>query len=123
MGISAMQLFIIFLVVLLAGPFILGFFGEAYRQEWIPLAILLASWAIRSLIGPANIIAVLSGNGDWAARAAAISLVANIVLNALLIPIAGIYGAVAATVLTRLCRSLAISRYLQKKLNVKIGIL
>lgn len=118
---SAAIVGVILLSVIALGPWLLGLFGKAYQDAWMPLAILLASWLLRSLMGPVNLVAVLSGHSNWSAKAASLSLVGNMLLNVVLIPIIGIYGAILATVVSRLARSWAISRYLRRQLGVDIG--
>jgi O-antigen/teichoic acid export membrane protein len=98
---SARILAVFTIVVTLAlafgGGFVLGLFGESFRVAWGPLVVLLVGQGINSCAGPVAYLLTLTGHHRTAAVIAGTCSLANIVLNAVLIPIWGIWGAAAAT--------------------------
>lgn len=85
-------------MLMLWGEPLLGLlFGQAYVGGAVALAILAAGQLVNAGLGPVGTLLNMTGHERDSARAAAIAVVANIALNASLIPIWGINGAAAAT--------------------------
>jgi polysaccharide transporter, PST family len=84
-------------------PFIFGVLLEGRYDDGLsmmPMAFIFTTWSALVMIGQ-NYLWVLE-RGKWIAMTMGVGLVSNIALNALLIPIWGLYGAVIATLASNL---------------------
>jgi O-antigen/teichoic acid export membrane protein len=86
---------VLFLVV--AGKWVLGFFGPGFAVGWGPLLVLLIGQAFNSLSGPVASLLSMTGRQGVAARIVTVCVAVNIVLNLVLIPSWGMWGAAVAT--------------------------
>jgi O-antigen/teichoic acid export membrane protein len=82
------------------GPFILSFFGDQFVVVYIPLLVLVGGQTLAACFGPAAMLLTMTSAEDTAARVLLFSVVANLMLNGLLIPPFGMLGASIATALT-----------------------
>ncbi|MGI9044883.1 MAG: oligosaccharide flippase family protein [Gemmatimonadaceae bacterium] len=88
-------------VILIAGgPMILPLFGEGFEVGWPALILLAAANLLLSLNGPAAVLLNMTGHQDITAKVYSVAAVANIALNALLIPRFGLTGAALATAIS-----------------------
>ena len=94
---------VIILFTALVGERVLGLFGEEYVSAFVPMMLLCVGNLIRTLIGPAQMVAIMFDMDKEVSRINIFSLFLNICLNMLLIPFFGIFGAVYATVISRFC--------------------
>lgn len=85
------------IVILATGPLLLGAFGEAFKAAYGVLAILVIAVVLRAAVAPAQTMLAMTGNHGVCVAILAAALVANMGLNLLLIPRAGIVGAAVAT--------------------------
>ncbi len=83
-----------------AGPFILGLFGDEFVTVYMPLLVLVGGQTLAACFGPAAMLLTMTSAEDAAARILLFSVAANLALNALLIPQFGMLGASIATALT-----------------------
>ncbi len=86
--------------LLVIGPIILGTFGPSFVAGQPALVVLAFGYLVQASTGPTSSYLAVSDNHDsimWINASAAIS---NILLNILLIPMAGIIGAAIASVLS-----------------------
>lgn len=88
------------LLLAVFGPFILSFFGDQFVVVYIPLLVLVGGQTLAACFGPAAMLLTMTSAEDTAARVLLFSVVANLMLNGLLIPPFGMLGASVATALT-----------------------
>jgi len=91
---------VVTLGLLLIGPFILGLFGAEFEQGYIPLIVLLGGQLINSFAGVVGFLMMMTGHQDASVRILVVATIANIALNALLIPLFGMVGGAIATAST-----------------------
>lgn len=82
-----------------AGP-LMGIFGEGFETASTALRILVIGQFINVGVGPVGFLLVMTGNERLLQRTMVSAAVANIVLNATLIPLMGTAGAALATAVT-----------------------
>lgn len=82
------------------GQFILSFFGDQFVVVYVPLLVLVGGQMLAACFGPAAMLLTMTSAEDTAARVLLFSVVANLMLNGLLIPQFGMLGASIATALT-----------------------
>ena len=88
-------------VLILFGRQLLAFvFGAAYVGSYLPMAILCAGQIALAFSGWAVLVLNMTGNERTTARFTAYAAVANVVANAVLIPLLGLPGAAIATAST-----------------------
>lgn len=102
------------LAFVVAGPWLLALFGDAYRASYAPLAILAAGHVAASLFGPANAVAALAERPGIPIGSIAAGALASAALNVALVPGLGASGA-AAGCAAGLVVTAALSRWLAQK--------
>lgn len=83
--------------LVLFGSWILGLFGPGFETAYVPLVILVVGQIIHAAVGPVLGLLSMTGHQKLCAQVFAVSAATNVVLNATLIPVAGITGAAVAT--------------------------
>jgi O-antigen/teichoic acid export membrane protein len=83
--------------VLLAGKLLLSLFGPSFTDGYPLMAILLAGILAKAFVGPGEAFLTMAGQQSLCVKLYAGALAANLLLNALLIPLFGLTGAAAAT--------------------------
>lgn len=73
------------------------FFKEEFVEAYYPFLILSGGQAVNALAGPVGQLLVMTGHERQAVRGVAIAAGTNVLLNFLLVPKLGIYGAALAT--------------------------
>lgn len=99
-AVLAMSLPIGLVLVFLGGPLVTQLFGTAFLAATAPLTILCGGQLVNAGTGSVGLLLSMTGHEAVAARALAVAAVANIVLNACLIPLWGTVGASLATALS-----------------------
>ncbi|MEN0001401.1 MAG: lipopolysaccharide biosynthesis protein, partial [Pseudomonadota bacterium] len=111
-------------VVLLAlAPLLLGMFGAEFRQGYPLLFILVTGVVVRAAIGPAESLLTMAGHQNACAVIFGSVLVANVALNAVLIPWIGLFGAATATFLATLIEVFALYQLVYRRIGVRMSIL
>jgi O-antigen/teichoic acid export membrane protein len=72
-------------------------FGEPFAAAYLPLVILLGGQLVNSAAGSAALLLNMTGHERETARGVAVGAGVNVVLNLLLVPPFGLFGAAAAT--------------------------
>jgi O-antigen/teichoic acid export membrane protein len=90
---------------LLAGPLVVLVFGAGYAPSAAPLTLLIWAVPVALFRNVAQTALIASGRQDRMLRTAAWAAGANLVLNALIIPIWGMLGAALATLSTEAVRT------------------
>lgn len=88
------------LALVVAGPLLLRLFGRGFDAGYMAMVILAVGNSAGGIVGPTALVLNMTGEQDATARAYGTAAVANILLNALLIPPLGIVGAACATGMT-----------------------
>ena len=88
------------MALLVIGPIILGTFGPSFVVGQPALVILAFGYLVQASTGPTSAYLAVSGNHDAIMVINASAAISNILLNIVLIPIAGVIGAAIASVLS-----------------------
>jgi O-antigen/teichoic acid export membrane protein len=104
-------------LVVFAVPF-LSLFGSEYAAGQTALSILVAGNYLSILLGPVTLLMVMTKHERAAATATGGSLVLNLVLSAILIPIWGVTGAAIATATSKLVASAVMTVWVASKLRL-----
>ncbi|MEM7541669.1 MAG: polysaccharide biosynthesis C-terminal domain-containing protein, partial [Pseudomonadota bacterium] len=100
------------------GEWFLAIFGPEFTDGQITLAILCIGNLGALAMGPAAVVLVMTGHERRAARAIAITVVTNILLNLVLIPIYGKEGAAFATALNNFARAALLTYWTFKLVGI-----
>ena len=104
--------------IVLFGLPLLGIYGVEFTTGYLSLVILAGSQFIVSLLGAVGLVMTLTGHHKKAGRIIALSVLFNLILNALLIPLLGPPGAALATAITATGRSLFLFRFVYRELGL-----
>ncbi|MEO0455217.1 MAG: flippase [Cyanobacteria bacterium P01_A01_bin.114] len=110
----------LFLIVF--GQWYLWLFGPDFLQGRTALALLGASQLLGATIGSVGLLLSMTGHERDTSICVAVSAIANILLNLLLIPRWGINGAAAATLASNVLWNLSLSVLVYKRLKIKPSI-
>ena len=105
----------IFGVIYFYAEFFLGIFGDAFKVATTTLLLTNIAFLSEALTGPVGFILNMTDNQHVFMRILLISLIINIILNALLIPIYGIDGAAMAILVSMLFWTLGSLVILKRK--------
>jgi len=100
------------------GKPLLGLFGPAFVEGYTVLWIMVAQNLLFAAVGPALSLLEMTGNQDASAVACAGSAIANVALNAALIPSHGILGAAMATTISSVLLSIATVVLVKRRLGI-----
>ena len=110
---------LISLGLLLLGPVVLGLFGSEFKSGYIPLLILLGGQLLNSSAGIVGFVMMMTGHQYQSMRILIAAAVANIALNAILIPLIGLVGGAIATSATLIMWNVWMVFYVKR--NIKIN--
>ncbi|MDD9859150.1 MAG: oligosaccharide flippase family protein [Nitrospira sp.] len=111
------------LAILLFGKELLVWLvGEQFAGAYPPLVILAVGRLVAVATGPVILMASMTHHEKDGVRALWLSIVLNIILNALLIPDYGITGAAAATMTSLVLRNVYLSYMLTRRIKIRCGI-
>lgn len=96
-GATAAALPLAAIMILWGGPIMAAVFGADFARGAIALAILSGAQLVNAFTGPANSLLDMTGHQDDTLKAMIVGVLANVILNALLIPRWDIAGAAIAT--------------------------
>jgi O-antigen/teichoic acid export membrane protein len=106
------------LVNLTAGPWLLGYFGEAFTAGYTALVLLSISNALFAFFGPANTILMMQGREKASAIALLVYVIFLTVLSYLLIPKQGITGAALAMLFSNIVYNILLAVYAKRYTGV-----
>ncbi|MBO6640092.1 MAG: lipopolysaccharide biosynthesis protein [Roseitalea sp.] len=109
-------------VILLIGPLLLALFGSDFGRGYPLLFILSAGVVLRAAIGPAESLLTMSGNQNACAGVFGAVLALNVTLNALLIPVYGLYGAALATMIATIAETFALYQLVRWRIGVRMFV-
>lgn len=98
---------------------IIFFYGFQYEASYLPLVILIFAHLINAAMGTVAQILNMTGHERDTAKTLMISVVLNIILNSVLIPVWGINGAALATATTIIIRNILLRRLVMMRLGVE----
>lgn len=105
-------------MLLFAGRFILGIFGDGFEDGMIFLAILMAGVTVRSAFGPAEAMLTMANAQKTAAWVYGVVFSINLCLNLVLIPTTGLVGAAIATATAMLCEGVLLMIMVRRHLGI-----
>ncbi|MEO0797612.1 MAG: polysaccharide biosynthesis C-terminal domain-containing protein [Pseudomonadota bacterium] len=108
--------------VLLLGQPILWLFGSEFVSGYPVMMILVLGYLMRAAMGPAEFLLNMAGEQMAGARIYAFAAVFNLVLNVLLVPQFGLYGAATATAIATATTALLCGYTARRKLGIDIAI-
>lgn len=106
------------LVMIALGEYVLMLFGPEFVEGKSVLWILVIGIVIRSSVGPAEALLVMSGKQNACAVIYSGALFVNVTLNLALIPVWGLQGAAIATAIAFACESAALYSTVNRKLKI-----
>ena len=107
-------------VIYLIAPFLLNLFGPGFDDAMPVLLVLMLGLIVQAYAGPGEDLLTMLGHERISAVLSTLSLVLNIILNFLLIPVYGVLGAAIATAVTIGLRSLVLAWLVKRRLNMDI---
>lgn len=105
-------------LLLAAGEPLLMLFGAGFTAGYPLLFVLVAGVVARATVGPAESVLTMGGYQNACARLYAMVLVINVVLNCLLIPLYGLWGAAIATAVAMACEAVFLAFTVRAKLGI-----
>lgn len=105
------------------GTTILGIFGPAYQAAYVPLIILVIGQMINALSGPVGFLMGMTGHQQQSLYIFSVATVLNIVLNLILIPSHGMFGAALATGITTVLWNVAMLTFVRRRLGIDSTVL
>ncbi len=109
-------------VVLVLGRPMLGLFGEGFQSGYPLLFLLVVGVVARASVGPCESLLTMSGHQNSCALVFAATLALNIVLNVLLLPTFGLWGAAMATAFAMIFEAAGLSFTVWRKLGIVMTI-
>ncbi len=99
-------------------PF-LALFGEPYRAGYPALLVLVIGQLLNAAFGAVGVLLTMTHHGGLAAKGAAVAVIVNVVLNAVLIPAWGVVGAAVASTLTLLLWNLLFAVFVYREMGIR----
>lgn len=117
-GATAAALPLAAVMILWGGPIMATVFGADFARGAIALAILSAAQLVNAFTGPANSLLDMTGHQDDTLKAMIAGVLANVILNALLIPRWDIAGAAIATGASLILWNVLLVVFVQRRLGL-----
>lgn len=108
----------VFLVLILAGDWVMSFFGEQFRVGGTVLAILAIGQLSSTLCGSVRMVLIITGNERGLRNSSFVALVTLLVLSVLLIPTYGAVGAALASAAGTIVTNILPVRLIWKKMGI-----
>jgi len=89
---------LLFLMMLVLGPFALMLFGPSFAVGAMPLAVLCLALVVRSVMGPASLVLSIHDRPYASLPAVGLGVVSLVAFNAVLVPPFGLMGAALAAI-------------------------
>lgn len=107
------------LILMLGGFWLIQFiFGQEFTPATWPLVILCAGQLVNAAMGSVGYVLTMSHNERLSAKGAAIGAIANVILNAFLVPMWGAVGAAFATTISLVIWNVLLAIWLFQKLGI-----
>jgi len=121
--IKAVPITVIFILLIIYGKTLLGFFGHTYIQHYPQMLTLASGYIVWTFLMTATPILLYSGHQKLVVRISGAQLLSAIVLNFLLIPHYGIWGVTISLVVTMACASIVSTIMVHRYLKLRIFFL
>jgi len=109
-------------VVLALGEPMLMLFGPGFDEGFPLLFLLVIGVVARSAVGPCESLLTMTGNQNVCAFVYALTLLLNVVLSVILIPLLGLWGAAIATTASMVFEAAALSFTVWRRLGILMVI-
>ncbi|RCS22478.1 lipopolysaccharide biosynthesis protein [Phyllobacterium salinisoli] len=109
-------------ILLLLGEPLLSLFGPSFTEGYPLLFVLIIGVIARASVGPTESLLNMSGNQNICAALYAVALCINVVLNILLIPRFGLFGAAIATATAMVFEALSLSLTVYHRLGIPMFV-
>jgi O-antigen/teichoic acid export membrane protein len=106
------------LLNVLAGPWLLGYFGAEFKTGYTALVLMSASNALFGIFGPANTILMMQGKEKLSAIALLVYVLLLTAFSRLLIPVYGITGAALAMLISNVIYNILLTVYAKNHTGV-----
>lgn len=110
------------LILVIFGKNILELFGSDFVAGYVSLCILLAGQIFNVISGSVGVILNMTGHESFAARIIFVVFILNIILNALLIPMYGAFGAAIATAVSVMAWNAAMVIFIGRRLKINTTV-
>lgn len=110
------------IAIVLAGPFLLSLFGEAFMAGHAVMIVLFAGILAKALVGPGEVLLTMVGHQTVCALVYLGVLAFNVALSIALIPAFGLVGAAAATSLAMTAEAVAVHIAVRRTLGISMFI-
>lgn len=110
-------------VLLVAGQFVLGLFGEGFDAGYPMLVLLMLGFLMRAATGPTEYLLNMTGNQNIVAAVYGAAVLGNVGLNLGFIPLWGATGAAAATAISVLISTLVLALVVRRRLGITAFII
>lgn len=105
--------------ILAARPLLVHLYGLDYAGGAVALQILAATQMLNVAVGPTGTILNMTGNEKLSALGASLSVVLNVGLNSILIPLYGVEGAAIATGTSLMAWNILLWFWIRRRLNLR----
>lgn len=112
----------VILLLAIAGKMLLGWFGDSFRDAYLPLVILLAGQAVNAATGMVGGVLSMTGHHRIFVLFNLVAFLVQLTLSWLLIPSFGITGAAIATSTALIALNLLGYTYLRRKLDLVASV-
>lgn len=106
--------------VLFAEDILRSVFGESFTPGALPLAVLAAGQLVNAASGAQGVLLAMTGHERDVAKAVGFGALANVILNAILIPPFGMTGAATASVVAMSIYSIILKRIADQRIDARI---
>lgn len=106
------------LLNIVAGPWLLGYFGQEFTAGYPALIYMSVSSALFGIFGPASTILLMQGKEKLSTFAMLLYVIMLTILSRVLIPVQGITGAALAMLISTVIYNIIIAVYARKHLGV-----
>ena len=108
--------------LLVTGHFLLSLFGESFSSGYPLLIILMVGLLARASVGPVDVLMNMSGQQRICALVYGTTFSLNVMLNFLMIPVWGLYGAALATTGAMIFETVTLSLVVRQRLGLTLFI-
>lgn len=110
-------------LILFGAPLLRLLFGDVAGEGAFALSILVGGFAVSLVFGSAGFLLNMTGHQRHSVRVMGLAALANLVLNAALIPLMGMEGAALATALTLIAQKASLWHIVRRELGIDCGCL
>ncbi len=109
--------------VLVVGRPLLGLFGPGFDDGFPILFVMIAGVLARSSVGPAETLLSMAGQQSASATVYGLTLAVSLLLNSILVPIYGIWGAAFGTTAAMIFESVVLALVVRQRLGLDVFFL